>query len=177
VRRPNRHGARMLQVDLSQLINQGDASQDIALRDGDTIVVPIAAAIAPAEAIRIGTANFAPRNIRVQVVGEVVRPGPVEIPNSASLNQAILAAGGFNQERAQKSDVEFVRLNQDGSVIRRNIPVDLATVPNPDTNPIMHENDVIVVQRSRTTKLKDGVGGFTGLLSPVTTILRLLFGL
>jgi polysaccharide biosynthesis/export protein len=177
VRRPQRHGAKEMQIDLSQLINQGDATQDIALRDGDAIVVPMAGAIAPAEAIRIGTANFAPRHIRVQVVGEVVRPGAVEVPNSASLNQAILAAGGFNQERAQKSDVEFVRLQQDGSVMRRNIPVDLAVAPNEDTNPILRENDVIVVQRSRTTKLKDGVGGFTGLLSPVTTILRLLFGL
>jgi polysaccharide biosynthesis/export protein len=176
VRRPQRGGARVAQIDLSRLINQGDTLQDIALRDGDSIVVPMADEIDPAESIRIGTANFAPRNIRVQVVGEVVRPGPVEIANSASLNQAILAAGGFDQERAQKSEVEFVRLNQDGSVIRRNIQVDLAAAPNDDTNPILRENDVIVAQRSKTAKIKDNVGGILSPLSGVVNLLRLLFG-
>lgn len=175
VRRPQRGGNRVAQIDLTRLINQGDAAQDIALRDGDSIVVPMADEIDTAEAIRMGSASFAPRNIRVQVVGEVVRSGPVEVANGASLNQAILAAGGFNQERALKSEVEFVRLNQDGSVMRRNIPVDLAAAPNDTNNPLMRENDVIVVQRSRTTTVKDNVGGFLTPLTGVVSILRLLF--
>ncbi len=174
VRRPQRSGTRVAQIDLYRLINQGDTLQDIALRDGDSIVVPMATAIEPAESIRIGTANFAPRNIRVQVVGEVVRPGPVEIANSASLNQAILAAGGFDNQRAQTSEVEFVRLNQDGSVVRRNIQVDLAAAPNDETNPLMRENDVIVAQRSKTTKVKDNVSGIGGILSPLSGVVNLI---
>jgi polysaccharide biosynthesis/export protein len=176
VRRPQRNGTRVAQIDLSRLINQGDTLQDIALRDGDSIVVPMAESIDAAESIRIGTANFAPRNIRVQVVGEVVRPGPVDIANNGSLNQAILAAGGFDQQRAKTSEVEFVRLNQDGSVVRRNIQVDLAAAPNDDTNPLLRENDVIVAQRSKTTQVKDNVGGFLSPLSGAVNLIRLLLG-
>jgi polysaccharide biosynthesis/export protein len=179
VRRPLRDNRmRVTQVDLWSLIRSGNAAQDITLRDGDVIVVPQATTIDPAMAYRLGTASFSPRSVRVQVVGEVTRPGLVEIPTNSSLNQALLAAGGFDNDRAKKSAVEFIRLNPDGTVEKRDIAVDLASVPNDTNNPVVRDNDVVVVARTNQAKTTDKVKGFGGLLAPlsgVVSILRLLF--
>jgi polysaccharide biosynthesis/export protein len=180
IRRPQWGGRNLVtRVDLWRLINAGSNAQDISLRDGDSIIVPVAEQADAAEALKVANANFAPRVMRVQVVGEVVRPGPVEVPTSSTLNQAILAAGGFDNQRAQKSEVEFVRLNVDGTVERRWIPVDLAAEPNESTNPMMRENDVIIAQRSRSTRTGDkleSVGKVITPISGVASILRLLLG-
>jgi polysaccharide biosynthesis/export protein len=179
VRRPMRDNRmRVTQVDLWSLIRSGNAAQDITLRDGDVIVVPQATTIDPAMAYRLGTASFSPRSVRVQVVGEVTRPGMVEIPTNSSLNQALLAAGGFDNDRAKKSAVEFIRLNPDGTVEKRDIAVDLASAPNDVTNPVVRDNDVVVVARTNQAKTTDKVKGFGGILAPlsgVVSILRLLF--
>jgi polysaccharide biosynthesis/export protein len=179
VRRPMRDNRmRVTQVDLWSLIRSGNAAQDITLRDGDVIVVPQATTIDPAMAYRLGTASFSPRSVRVQVVGEVTRPGLVEIPTNSSLNQALLAAGGFDNDRAKKSAVEFIRLNPDGTVEKRDIAVDLASAPNDTNNPVVRDNDVVVVARTNQAKTTDKVKGFGGLLAPlsgVVSILRLLF--
>jgi polysaccharide biosynthesis/export protein len=176
VRRPLRDNrVRVTQVDLWSLIRAGNAAQDITLRDGDVIVVPQATTIDPTMAARLGTASFSPRSVRVQVVGEVTRPGPVEIPTNSSLNQALLAAGGFDHDRAQKSAVEFIRLNTDGTVDKRLIAVDLASPPNDATNPIVRDHDVVVVPRTNTTKVTDRAKGLGGFFSPVLSLLQLLF--
>ncbi len=176
VRRPLRDNRmRVTQVDLWSLIRAGNAEQDITLRDGDVIVVPQAVAIDPTMAARLGTASFSPRSVRVQVVGEVTRPGAVEIPTNSSLNQALLAAGGFDNDRAQKNAVEFIRLNTDGTVDKRLIAVNLASPPNDATNPIVRDNDVVVVPRTSTTKVTDKAKGLSGFFSPVLSLLQFLF--
>ncbi|MBE9033270.1 SLBB domain-containing protein [filamentous cyanobacterium LEGE 11480] len=179
VRRPLRNNlVQVTQVDLWSLIRTGNVSQDLTLRDGDVIVVPQAKTVDPAMAYRVGTASFSPRNVQVQVVGEVKRPGAVEISTNSSLNQAILAAGGFEDDRAKESQVEFVRLNPDGTVDKRTMAVNLASAPNEQTNPILRNNDVIVVQRTKGTKFLDRAKGIGQVFTPFTGILslfRLLF--
>jgi polysaccharide export outer membrane protein len=175
VRRPLRDRRLMTtQVDLWSLIQAGNASQDITLRDGDMIVVPQAETIDPAMAYRLGKASFSPRSVRVQVVGEVERPGSVEVPTNSSLNQAVLAAGGFAKDRAAQSAVEFIRLNSDGTVDKRTIAVNLEYPPDEELNPIVRDNDVIVVQRTGQTRTLDRVKGLGGLLTPFAGILNVL---
>jgi polysaccharide biosynthesis/export protein len=175
VQRPMDGGeVQSMQVDLWALIRNGNAGQDLTLRDGDVIVVPQAAAIDPTMAARLGTASFSPRNVRVQVVGEVARPGAVEVPTNSSLNQAILAAGGFANDRALQSAVEFIRLNPDGTVDKRTIAVSLDSAPNEQTNPVIRDNDMVVVQRTKGATTGDRVKGVGGILSPFAGILNLL---
>jgi polysaccharide biosynthesis/export protein len=161
-------------VDLWELIRTGESGQDLTLRDGDEIEVPQATAIDPTMAARLGTASFSPRNVRVQVVGEVVRPGAVEVPTNSSLNQAILAAGGFANDRALQSAVEFIRLKSDGTVDKRTIAVSLDSAPNEQTNPVIRDNDVVVVQRTKGAVTGDRVKGVGGILSPFAGVLSLL---
>ncbi|MGF1519655.1 MAG: SLBB domain-containing protein [Nodosilinea sp.] len=174
VRRPQRQGDAILTASLWDLIRTGDISQDVRLRDGDTIVIPQAVAISPEESVTISSANFSPAEMPVQVVGEVASPGGVTLPANATLNQAILAAGGFESSRAQSSRVQLVRLNPDGSVDQRTVDVDLAASANDSTNPILRPNDVVIVDRNTAAAAGDTLGLFLRPFTTLTTVLRFL---
>jgi polysaccharide export outer membrane protein len=174
VRRPQRQGDAILTASLWDLIRTGDISQDLRLRDGDTIVIPKAVAILPEESVAIASANFSPAEMPVQVVGEVASPGSVTLPANATLNQAILAAGGFERSRARSSTVQLVRLNPDGSVDQRTVDVDLAASANDTTNPILRPNDVVIVDRNTAATAGDTIGLFLRPFTSLTAVLRLL---
>lgn len=144
-------------VNLWDLIQSGDASQDLTVRSDDVIVIPKAEVVNAAEAVRVASANFSPAAIPVQVIGEVIRPGLVQVPANATLNQALGAAGGFNMRRANRASVVLVRLDRDGNVTKRTIPVNLADNPNDVTNPVLRENDIVMVGRSGLTQLGDSL--------------------
>ncbi|MBD2039452.1 SLBB domain-containing protein [Microcoleus sp. FACHB-672] len=168
VRRNTKTGnEQVIEVDLWQLLQTGDLSQDVILDQGDTIVVPTAENIDLTEARQVAAASFSPGAMRVSVVGEVAEPGPVDLPPNTSLNQALLAAGGFNNIRARRQDVELVRLNPNGTVSRRTVPVDFSQELNEETNPALRPNDVIVVGRSGITKTADTI---TTILSPFVNL-------
>ncbi|HEY9644439.1 MAG TPA: SLBB domain-containing protein, partial [Coleofasciculaceae cyanobacterium] len=146
--------AQFFNVDLWQLLREGDLSQDVILQDQDTVVVPVATDIDPTESNQIASASFSPDTIKVNVVGEVPRPGVVEVPPNAPLNQALLSAGGFNN-RANRRSVELIRLNLNGSVSRQNIQVNFAQDVNDKSNPPLRNNDVLIVRRSGIATVSD----------------------
>ena len=166
----------VMEANLWDLIRTGDINQDIRLRDGDTIVIPTAKNPSPAESVAISDANFSPSEIPVQVVGEVKNPGTINVPANATLNQAILAAGGFANSRARTSSVDLVRLNPDGTVDRRDLEVDLSVAANEDNNPILRPNDVVMVDRNVVATAGDTLGVFLNPLTALTAILA-IFGL
>jgi len=155
LRRSTRSGLQVFTVNLWDLLQSGDITQDLFLQDGDTIVVPTAEAIAPEELETLASANFSPETINVNVVGEVVNPGAIQVPPNTPLNQALLAAGSFDPVRAQTGSVELIRLNPNGTVSRQTIPVDLASGVSPENNPVLRNNDVVVVKRSAVTSISD----------------------
>ncbi len=171
IRRTTRSGEpRIINVNLWDLLRAGDVSQDVILQDGDTITVPTATAMDPAEATQLAGASFSPNTIVVNVVGEVTRAGAIPVPPNTPLNQAILAAGGFNN-RAKKGEVELIRLNPNGSVAKRKVRVDLAQGINDEGNPTLRNNDVVVVGRNTATRIGDTLGT---ILSPITNFLGFL---
>lgn len=166
IRRPHNGDPQTIGVDLWKLLKEGDLSQDIALQAGDTIEVPKAVGLTAAEMTELATVSFAPATIDVNVVGEVKSPGVVKIQPNTPLNTAVLAAGGFDDRRANKSKVKLIRLNPDGTVAQRDIKVNFSEPVNEDTNPALRNNDVIVVGRSGLTKFGDGL---RNVLSPITS--------
>lgn len=174
IRRLTRTGVEQtFQVDLWKLLSEGDLEQDVILQDRDTIIVPTVTAIDTAEAARVAAASFSPNTIRVNIVGEVNRPGVLEVQPNAPLTQGLLTAGGFNR-RASRSSVELVRLNIDGSVSRRQVPVDFAQGVNEASNPPLRNNDVIIVGRSGVAGLGDTLETITGPIGRFITLLGLL---
>lgn len=177
VRRPKGAGDHQtITVDLWDLLVTGDLSKDILLQGGDSVFIPTAKMMDPAEASQLATANFAPETIRVYVSGEVGRPGAIEVPPNTPLNQALLAAGGFN-ERAATRSVDLVRLNPDGTVARREVAVDFDQNINHENNPALHNQDVILVRRSGMAAFSDNASLFLGpvgrFLGDVLNVIRI----
>jgi polysaccharide biosynthesis/export protein len=178
VRRPQVQGSdqeSVVEVSLWDLIQSGDLSQDLRLRDGDSIVVPKATALNSSESLALGGASFSPDTVRVNVVGEVVKPGSLELPPNIPLNQAILASGGFNN-RAARGSVTLVRLNFDGTVTRREIDVDFEQGISDDTNPTLRSGDTVLVGRSGLASFTDTLGSVLAPVNGLFSIFR-LFGL
>ncbi|MHC5725366.1 MAG: polysaccharide biosynthesis/export family protein [Nostoc sp.] len=177
LRRPTRTGSEQaININLWQLLQSGDANQDIIVQDGDTIVIPTATEINPAEATQLATTTLSPTSIQVGVVGEVKKPGLTQVQPNSSLNQAILAAGGFNDARASSKAVDLIRLNPNGSVTKRIVKMDFSAGINEQTNPILRNNDVVVVSRSGAASFGDTISTVTGPLGIVLNLLN-LFGL
>ena len=171
VRRPQRNGElEVINVDLWKFLQEGDLAQDMLLRDGDSISIPKATALDPAEVTQVAVSNFSPELIKVNVVGEVVVPGTISVRPSTSLNQAILAAGGLKNNRARKNNVELIRLNPNGTVSRSRIAMDLSQGLGEKSNPPLYNNDVVIVHRNGLAGVTDFVGA---VLQPVNG----LFGL
>ena len=165
----------VISVDLWKLLQEADLQQDIALQDGDRLIVPEASILDLDEATEIASATFSPESVNVNVVGEVGSPGAVQVPPNTPLNQAILAAGGFTG-RSRRGRVDLVRLNPNGTVTKREIDVDLSENANDENNPLLRPNDTVIVTRSTFTRVTDTV---TRALAPFTSVFSLLriFGL
>ncbi|MGF1477902.1 MAG: SLBB domain-containing protein [Cyanophyceae cyanobacterium] len=176
VRRLTRSGAvQTIEVNLWELLQSGNTYEDVILQEGDTIVIPTATDLDPEEAESLASASFAPETIQVNVVGEVENPGVVQVDPNTPLNQALLAAGGFDEQRADESEVELIRLNPNGTVSKREVNIDLSAGINEETNPTLRNNDVVVVERSGFTQATDVLGN---VLRPVVNAFTLfqLFG-
>lgn len=167
---------KILAVNLWELIQAGDSNQDIILQEGDRIIIPQADALSSEEAEKIAEGVISPVQITVNIVGEVVSPGAQQVRPNTPLNQAILAAGGFNNRRANTKKVELVRLNGNGTVAKRTIEVDFAEGISEETNPILRNNDVVVVNRSGLTKTLDAAGRVISPIGGAFGLLR-IFGL
>ncbi|MEA5551529.1 SLBB domain-containing protein [Anabaena cylindrica UHCC 0172] len=177
IRRPTRIGSEQsLNVNLWELLQTGDLNQDVVLQDGDTIIVPTATDINTAEATQLATTTLSPAKIQVGVVGEVKKPGLTDLQPNSSLNQALLAAGGFNDARASSAAVDLIRLNPNGTVSKRVVKIDFSKEINEETNPILRDNDVVVVGRSGIAKTSDTVNTVAGPLGTILGIVRLFFG-
>lgn len=172
IHRPQRDGRmQVIETSLWTLLTTGDLSQDIALRDKDTVILKTASEIPPEVALGVSRANVSPTQIQVNILGEIGSPGVQSLTTGTSLNQALLLAGGFTG-RARRKSVELIRLNPNGTVSRRRIPVNLDQPISTNTNPILQSRDVILVDRSIGAKITDTVGT---ILSPINSIFS-LFG-
>ncbi|MGG6294355.1 polysaccharide biosynthesis/export family protein [Leptolyngbya sp. AN02str] len=170
--------AETINVDLWTFLQAGDLGQDAILRDGDTLYIPQATALTPQEASQLAATTFSPTSIKINVVGEVVRPGTVDLPPNTTLNQAILAAGGFSNTRARRAEVELIRINADGTVAKREIDINFSSGIDEANNPPLRSNDIILVNRSTTARVSDFLNTLLTPINGAFAILRLFgFGL
>jgi polysaccharide export outer membrane protein len=177
IRRRIRGGTEQtIMVNLWDLLQKGDATQDVLLQEGDSVIIPTAATVDLAEVSQVATSSFAPNAISINIVGEVIRPGALQVRPSTSLHQALLTAGSFNQLRAKKDKVELLRLNPNGTVSRRTIDVDFAQGLNPDNNPTLRNNDVILVARSGFTRVADNINSFLQPIAGVAGVINSVSG-
>ena len=132
-------------LDFLTLITEGNESQNIRLFDGDTVVVARSPTELREQIIKAGQTNLSPDFVQVYVTGRVREPGPKVLPQGASLDQALAAAGGQKLLRGQ---VEFIRFNRDGNTEKRNFFVGGSNPVGSYKNPILMPGDVVRVNDS-----------------------------
>jgi polysaccharide export outer membrane protein len=162
---------RETQLNLVALLQQGDKRQNPFLFDGDTIVIGRAPAPPPDEVLELAAANLSPETINVNVVGEVKNPGRVELRAGTPLIQGILAAGGPTAMRANRNNVELVRINRDGTATLRRYAIDYKQGVSGPRNPPLREGDSVIVNRS---VLAAGSDALNAVSQPITGLVNIL---
>jgi polysaccharide biosynthesis/export protein len=160
---PNGDAAPVV-VNLWEALRSENAPTDQILMDGDTIFVPKAEGDSAVDRRIMARAVFAPKTVRVRVVGEVKKPGEVEVPPDGTLSSAVAIAGGPT-EKARLSKVTFVRMNENGKVDRRDL--DLRNLTDDQQ---VQDGDVLIVHKSVGRDILD-IG--SQLLGPLGVLLNL----
>ena len=164
---------KQARLNLLDLILEGNQSQNPYLFDGDTVRLGKADET-PEEAIELASVNLSPQVIGVNVIGEVIRPGILQLKANTPLVQAVLAAGGAEGWRANRGNVELVRINRNGSATLKRFAIDLSQGASNDKNPPLRDGDTVKVNRSSVAKVSDAIGGVSEPLSGLVTIWTLL---
>lgn len=95
--------------------------------------------------LSINKSNLSSPSIKVYVTGNVVKGGPVDLPQGSSLLQAIGSSGG---KKMLTGNVEFLRFNDDGTIIKNSFKYDELAPVNSEKNPILMSGDIINVRRT-----------------------------
>ena len=164
---------KQARLDLLALLLEGDQQQNPFLFDGDTIRITKASE-PPAEAVELAAANLSPQEIRVNVIGEVVRPGTLPLQANTTLVQAVLAAGGPQTWRASNTNVELVRINRNGTATRQRFALNLSQGASNTKNPPLRDGDTVVVNRSGMAVASDAIGAVSTPLTGLVNILALV---
>jgi polysaccharide export outer membrane protein len=163
---------KRMRLNLFELLQKGDQLQNPYLLDGDTISVARAAEPV-AESIEVAATNLSPERITVYMVGEVKGAGAVQLPANTPLIQALLAAGGLDTWRANRSKVELVRLNRNGTLLREHFQFNLSQGASNDRNPPLRDGDTVIVNRSGLAVANDALTAIGGPLTNLASILTL----
>lgn len=119
------HLVRVIAVDLS-LLKEADPRQNIVIRDGDTILVPL------------------PQVGEFYVIGEVVRPGQFGLTGrKITVKMALATAGGFSPT-AWPGNALLIRRLAHGQELRKPIRLD-RIMEGKDPDIVLQPDDVIAV--------------------------------
>jgi len=163
-------------INLVDLLFEGDHLQNLFLFDGDVIKLTKAEKVSP-DIMKIARANLSPSIIKVRVIGQVQDPGLINLSANTPLVQAVLSAGGPLSWKADKGNVELLRVNQNGKIIKKNYKIDLSEHVSYDKNPPLKDRDIIYVKSSLLNKVNTGLGAVTEPFAPLInamTLFRLL---
>ena len=105
------------------------------------------------------------------VSGRVRDPGVKVLPQGASLDQALAAAGGQKLLRGQ---VEFIRFNRDGSTDKRKFFVGGANPIGSYKNPVLMAGDVVRVNNSPLSATVSVLNEITAPAVGIYSVLKLL---
>ena len=162
--------------DYLSVLKDGGFAPNPLIYDGDSIRVHKATAPTNVDLLTTGVSNFAPAAINVQVVGEVLSPGVVQISTNAPLSRAILASGGVTRRGSVKR-VDLIRMDRQGRTTVQQLRYDPNAVLSSANNPPLRNGDVVVVDRNNLSKITDGMNDALQPLTPIVnaaSVFRLL---
>ncbi len=146
-------------VDLWKLFDEGDLTQNINLRDGDSIFISKSEKMLSEKHLKVSSYNLSPNFIRVYVSGNVKKVGEIIIPQGSSLVQALARAGG---KEILSGDVEFIRFDKYSFMEKRKFKYNPKAKVNSYKNPVLISGDIVNVKMS-------ALGYSTSVISKVTS--------
>ena len=155
-------------VNLIDLILKGDQSQNYILFDGDIISIKKAEKLSE-EIIEASSANLSPKVINVTVIGEVVSPGNLSLMANTPVLQAVMQAGGPVPYGADKTNIQLVRINRNGSMTLKKYKLDLSKGVSEELNPPLLDGDIVYVNSSVLAKVNRGIGAVTQPMTGLVT--------
>ncbi len=147
-----RRGNNSIKIDLWAGLTSDQAPPDYLLQDGDSIFVP---KLNPQDVLDrrlLAKSSLAPKTIRVRVVGEVKKPGEVDVTPNSTISSAVAIAGGPT-DKARMEEVSLVRLGDDGRIQEQRM--DLSKLIDSQQ---VQDGDVVLVPKSSNSSFLDVVG-------------------
>lgn len=155
-----------LTVDLWDAIFKGTQGENAFIQDGDIIFVPEAPEAAGIDPQLVARSSLAPELITVRIIGEVNRPGEIDVSPDSTVLAAMAAAGGHRSD-ANLRKVALLRLGDGGQVEGQSLNLkDLD-----DVTPIQN-GDIIVVPKKGYLNVLDNI---SRTLQPITAPFNFLF--
>jgi len=167
---------KQAKLDLLSLITRGEQSQNLFLFDGDIIILQKADEF-NSQLIRDSKSNLSPEFISIYVIGRVNKPEKYKVKSNTPLIQALYQAGGPVKFSSNLSNVELVRINENGTITKKTVKINLKKPLSKKNNPPLMEGDIIRVKSNLYDNLTGGLRKITepfgGILQAVT-LFRLL---
>jgi polysaccharide export outer membrane protein len=142
-----RRGGRSYAVDLQAFLNQGIASNNPVLRNGDVVSVQRAT------------------KLEAYLLGQLVKPGPIDLTkDDVSLTEAVTSVGGLNTNQADARGV-FVFRDSPSGVIVFQLDTSSAAAYVVGTKFFLHPQDVVYVTTAPVAKWNRVVSNILPTLS------------
>ena len=148
---PEINGGGMIKtkLDLISLLESGNQSVNIILRDGDDVFVPKSETLLLDQLVSVNKSNLTPDTVNIFVNGNVKTTGLITLRQGVSLNEAIAASGGLN---SMSGKIEFIRLSRSEKPEKRLINFKSNAEKGSRDNPILISGDIIFVRKNLAGK-------------------------
>lgn len=147
---------KIAKINLYDLIFNGDQNQNLTLFDGDVVIINKAEDYSSSYR-NLGNSTLAPDQITIYVVGEVRNPGKIVMEPNSLFNEALIEAGGLISKTSSKN-VSLLRKNNNGILNSKKIEVNFYKPLSEKSNPILQNNDTIIVGKKFMAKFTEGLG-------------------
>ena len=147
---------KIASINLYDLIFNGDQNQNLILFDGDVVIIN-KNEDSYTSYKNLGNSTLAPDQISIYVVGEVRKPGKILMKANSLFNEALIEAGGLLSKTSSKN-VSLVRKNNNGTFNSKKIAVDFYKPLSDKNNPILQNEDTIIVGKKFISKFTEGLG-------------------
>ena len=154
---PNKEESyKTTKLNLYDLITKGDQKNNIYLFDGDIIQIK-KAQTTKKDFYKIAGSNLSPDKINVTVIGQEKKPGVLNLKSNTPLTQAIFAAGGVVNWKANTSNIQLIRINDNGSASLKKYKLDLSNPVSNRYNPLLKDGDIIKVNTTSSANISNGL--------------------
>jgi len=168
VRREQQDGAIVeKEVDLFTALETATPIPDLRLADGDTIVVPTLTTHQGYDRNLAARSTLAQPQINIRVLNYAAGSrgggsfGVIQLPNGSSFLDA-LAASALDLSSADLQNVALIRFDpEQGKTISQELDGKMAIRGDASQNPILAQNDVIVVGRNLVARVTYALNTFT----------------